>query len=276
MTRITRKKFLFDAFKYTTGAATGIAGLNFLSGHKAIARAKTKVWPWPYTKLDPEEARILAHDSFYTFGCCYAGFTGIIGLLQKEVGEPFTAIPLEMMSYGGGGVKGWGTLCGALNGTAAAISLVRDWKASTPVINELMGWYTEALLPSDQSNKYGEDGKFPADKGIKTLPQNTSGSPLCHVSVTGWCSAAGYTIGSTEQEERCSRVAGDTAAKAVELLNAQQDGKLQTEYVMPASTSECLICHGPEKEVANVDHKMTCIQCHDKPHEADERNEIIR
>ncbi|MFC2164690.1 C-GCAxxG-C-C family (seleno)protein [Acidobacteriota bacterium] len=267
MKRITRKQFFFDAFKYTSGAAAGITGLNFLAGQEATAEPKIPTWPWPYTKLDPEAARMLAHDSFYEMGCCYAGFAGIIGLLQKEVGEPFSGIPLEMMSYGGGGLKGWGTICGALNGAAAAISLVRVGKASTPVINELMGWYTEALLPSDQSNTYGAGGKFPVDKGIKALPQNKSGSPLCHVSVTGWCSSAGYEIGSPEQEERCSRVAGDTAAKAVLLLNAQQDGNLRTEYVMPASTSECLSCHGPEKEVANVDHKMTCTQCHGKPHE---------
>jgi hypothetical protein len=269
MSQLTRKQFLFDAFKYSTGAAAGIAGLNFLAGQNAIAGKKATSWPWPYTKLDPEKARILAHDSFYKFGCCYAGFAGIIGLLQKEVGEPFTTIPLEMMSYGGGGLKGWGTICGTLNGAAAAISLVRDAKASTPVINELMGWYTQALMPSDQSNQYGEDGSYPVNKGIKSLPQNKSGSPLCHVSVTGWCSSAGYEIGSPEQKERCSRVSGDTAAKAVMLLNAQQDGNFRAEYVMPASTSECLSCHGPEKEVANVDHKMTCTQCHGKPHEDD-------
>lgn len=62
-------------------------------------------------------------------------------------------------------------------------------------------------------------------------------------------------------------MAGDTAAKAIMLLNAQQDGNLLTEYVMPASTSECLHCHGPEKEMANVDHKMSCVQCHDTPHD---------
>jgi len=44
-------------------------------------------------------------------------------------------------------------------------------------------------------------------------------------------------------------VASDTAAKAVMLLNAQQDGNLRADYVMPASTSEFLSCHGPEKEV---------------------------
>ena len=171
------------------------------------------------------------------------------------------------MSYGGGGLKGWGTVCGTLNGAAAAISLVRDEVASTPVIDELMGWYAQALMPSDISNRYGEDGTFPVDKGIKSLTQSKSGSPLCHVSVTGWCSSAGYEIGSPEQNERCSRVSGDTAAKAVMLLNAQQDGNLRNEYVIPASTSKCLSCHGPEKEVANVDHKMACIQCHGKPHD---------
>jgi hypothetical protein len=157
--------------------------------------------------------------------------------------------------------------CKASIGPFSVLKLVRDLKSSTPVINELMGWYTEVLLPQETSNLYAEAGEFAVDKEIKTLPRNQSGSPLCHVSVTRWCRASGFDIGSPEQLERCARVAGDVAAKAVSLLNAQENGLFQAEYAMPASTAECLECHGPEKEVACADHKMMCVQCHGKPHE---------
>lgn len=85
--------------------------------------------------------------------------------------------------------------------------------------------------------------------------------------MTKWCRESGFDIGSPEQEERCARVAGDVAAKAVTLLNPDEDGLFKAEYVMPASTAECLECHGPEKEVACADHKMLCVQCHRQPHE---------
>ncbi len=265
--RITRKKFFEDTLKYTAGAVVGVAGFGAFRACTDPSELQTGSWPWSYSKLDPETARKLGHDNFYKMGCCYGTFAGIILQLRDKIGEPFASLPLEMMSYGGGGVKGWGTLCGTLNAAAAAISLVRDGQASTPIINELMGWYTEALLPEEKSNQYAESGEFAVDKGIKTLAQNQSGSPLCHISVTKWCRESGFDIGSPEQKERCARVAGDVAAKAVRLLNAQEDGQFKAAYVMPASTAECLDCHGPEKEVACVEHKMLCVQCHGKPHE---------
>ena len=265
--KITRKKFFEDTFKYTAGAVVGVAGFGAFSTCAEHSEPQIRSWPWTYAKLDPEAARKLGHDNFYKMGCCYGTFAGIILQLRDKVGEPFTSLPLEMMSYGGGGVKGWGTLCGTLNAAAAAISLVRDGNISTLIINELMGWYTEALLPGEKSNMYAESGEFAVDRGIKTLAQNQSGSPLCHVSVTKWCRASGFDIGSPEQKERCARVAGDVAAKAVMLLNTQEDGLFKAEYVMPASTAECLECHGPEKEVACADHKMLCVQCHGQPHE---------
>ncbi len=51
-------------------------------------------------------------------------FEGIIGELKKEAGYPYILIPTEMFIFGEGGVAGTSTLCGALNGSAAAIFLV--------------------------------------------------------------------------------------------------------------------------------------------------------
>lgn len=262
--RISRKTFLRNAGRFVAGAAVGAAGSIALSADKAEGKATP--WPWPYTKLDPEQARKIAHDAFYERGCCFAGFSGIVRLLQEQVGEPYTLLPLEMMSYGGAGVKGWGTLCGALNGASAAVSLVSDGPSSTTVINELMGWYTQESLPSATSNQYAETRRFAVDKGIKSLAQSVSGSPLCHISTTTWCVKAGYGVESPERLERCARLSGDVAAHAVKLLNDCALDQLRAEFVLPESTAGCLTCHGANQSVDNVAAKLQCPDCHGDPH----------
>jgi len=259
---ISRKRFLSDAIKYLTGAAASLTGLNLITRERSFAATKTAPLPWPYAQLDPEVTRKLAHDLFYDSGCGYAGFAGILKGLQEKEGEPFTSLPLEMMNYSGSGIKGWGTVCGALNGASAAISLVTDSKMSGQLINELIRWYTQTLLPSDTSNQCAEGHGYKVDKNIKALPRNKSGSPLCHVSITEWCEASGLSVDSPERLERCARLSGDVAAQAVKLLNDQAQNKFRAEFVMLPSTTECLSCHGSQGESKNVATKQDCLPCH--------------
>lgn len=265
--KISRKRFIRNAAKVVTGAAAGVVGTSRLLEEKVMAHPDKPSWPWPYQKLDPEHARVVAHDSFYEGGCCYAGFSGLLKPLQEQVGEPFTAIPRQMMSYGGGGVKGWGTLCGTLNGVSAAISLVLDGKQSALVINELMSWYMEAELPTDQANRYAEERKYEVDKNIEDMTQSTSGSPLCHISVSKWATASGHRVDSAERRERCARLSGDVAGRAVEWLNELADGRFESQQAQLPSTTACLSCHGPKQERGDVLSKMGCAQCHGDPHE---------
>jgi cytochrome c553 len=260
--RISRKRFLSDAIKYLTGAAASLTGFNRITPGKSLAGTKTEPLPWPYARLEPEVTRKLAHDLFYDSGCGYAGFAGILKGLQEKEGEPFTSLPLEMMNYSGSGIKGWGTICGVLNGASAAISLVTDSRMSGQLINELMGWYTQTLLPSDISNRYAEGHGYKVDKNIKALPRNKSGSPLCHISITKWCIASGLSVDSTERLERCARLSGDVAAQAVKLLNDQAQNKFRAEFVMLQSTTGCLSCHGSKGESKNVATKLDCLQYH--------------
>ena len=51
-----------------------------------------------------------------------------------------------MMRYGAGGIAGWGTVCGALNGACPIITLVAG-KDYNKLVNELMGWYAHNPLP---------------------------------------------------------------------------------------------------------------------------------
>jgi hypothetical protein len=236
------------------------------------AAPSAPAWPWPYTKLDTERVRKLGHQGFYAGDCCYGAFAAIVGALAADVGEPFTSIPTDMMRYGKGGVYGYGTLCGALNGAAAAIQLVCDEATASKVITELMNWYAATPLPTDVANQYAVNHEYLVAQ-LKTdaaLPQNAAGDVLCHVSVSKWCALARYGSGSEQRKERCARLAGDVAAKAVELLNAVNDLTFQPVLKSPGElqVGGCMACHkpGPDYAAGNMTQgKMNCSTCHVDP-----------
>lgn len=215
--KLSRKEFFQESAKYVVGIPAGIAGLQMLGNKEAKGETHFS-WPWPYTPLDMESARILGHDSFWSGkGCSYGAFHAIIELLRNAIGTPYTDLPSELMIYGHGGAVGWGTLCGALNGPAGAISLVCNKADSDMLIHDLVGWYTQTDFPSAISNQYAVNHVFNVNNYDQTLLQNQSGSPLCHVSVTEWCNAASFGVTDLERKERCARLTGDVAAQAVKI-----------------------------------------------------------
>jgi hypothetical protein len=264
---VTRKDFLVKTSRAAVGI-TAVAGLSSLITTASKGNSKVTPWPWPYTQLDKEAVRIQAHYLYYnSMACCAGTFGGIVSALATAVGDPWTNLPMEIMLYGGGGGKGWGTLCGCLNGGAALISLVTNGTQSTALISELWGWYTQADLPTTEANQVGIDGHYLVHNYDQDLLQNVSGSPLCHASVTEWCITAGKTVSSTERKERCARITGDVAAKTVEILNAFFAGTFTSTYVDPATLTACMGCHG-STVLNNVMTKMNCTPCHGDPHGA--------
>ncbi len=227
-------------------------------------------WPLAYAKLDVERVRKLGHQEFYAGDCCYGAFSGILKALSEQVGEPFTSFPRDMMRYGKGGVYGYGSLCGALNGAAAAIQLVTDETTAGKVITELMNWYAATALPTDNSNRYAADHEFLVDqlKTDEVLAQNAAGNVLCHVSVSKWCQLSGYASGSEERKERCARLTGDVAAKAVELLNAVADATFAPTLLSLGEQTGCMSCHKPGLDFVSgnfMQGKMDCATCHVNP-----------
>lgn len=224
--------------------------------------------PWPYEKLDVERTRKLGHLGYCKgLHCASGAFYAIVGQLQEKVGHPWTQVPIKMYHYGAGGVAGWTTLCGALNGSAGAINLATG-EDKMPLVNELMGWYTVTPFPSDESNRYAKDHAFLVEeyKSDEVLVQTVSGSPLCHVSVTNWCEKSGYASGSSERSERCARLTGDVAARAVEMLNAWKDGTFEPEFELSAETEGCRGCHFKGEDFAGGQFtrgKMKCLKCHE-------------
>lgn len=239
------------------------------SGTNGGGTGKT-AWPAPYSKLNVETVRKRGHAGFYEGDCCYGAFHAIVESLAEVVGEPFISFPTDMMRYGKGGMYGYGTLCGALNGASAAIQMVTDEETAAKAITELLNWYATTPLPTDQSNQYAVNHEFLVDelKAEGALHQNVAGNVLCHISVSKWSQEAGFASGSEERKERCARLAGDVAAKAVELLNAVYD-----ETFVPALTSlgeqaGCMACHKPGLDFSGgnfTQGKMDCTSCHTAP-----------
>lgn len=265
---ITRKEFLTRSSKTALAVSAGALGANVLSasgeqrGQAGSVDRASALWPLPYRPLDPEDARRRGHKGYYDGGCCYGAFVAVLDPLAEQFGAPYTNVPGQMMYYGAGGGAGWGTLCGAINGAAAAISLFLDRGNATNVVSELFGWYTTVLFPSDISNDYAQRHLFLVNRYDKPLLQTVSGSTLCHASVSKWCTEAGVKASAPDRSERCARLTADTSAKAVDMLNAFVDGQFRAVFIPPKSVTGCMGCHG--SAIANVQAtvKMDCQQCH--------------
>jgi hypothetical protein len=253
--KLSRKEFLTSGTKYAAGAVIGAVAVNSLTS-KVMAKVNG-TWPFPYKTLDPEKVRILGHDLYYSKGCCYGAFHALVSASIDAVGEPFTSFPSEIMVYGSGGGAGWGGTCGAVNGSAAFISLVTSTSDASALESEIYGWYTQTKFPSDMSNQYGVQQKYTQNKYTQNLPQTTSGSILCHASIAAWCKSAGFAESTTERKERCARLTGDVAAYTAKILNDKLTSTFAPLFVSPAIVATCKMCHG-----TTITSKMECTQCH--------------
>ncbi len=265
---ISRRGFLTGAGAVLTAGSLGLVSCG-------TTKVEVPEWPFKYVKLDTEVVRKKAHLGYYEAQCCYGAFWSILSELQDKVGHPFTQIPANMMYFGASGVAGWSTLCGALTGAFAAINLVVDNEVTKSMTHELLGWYSEVPFPSAVSNQYAVNHEFLVEeyKSDKELASSVAKSPLCHTSVTKWCKAAELPSGSKERSERCGRLSGDVAAKAVEMLNLQLDGKFESVYKTSAETKECRSCHskGKDYELGQWTRgKMECSNCHEEHEITDE------
>ncbi|HNX49601.1 MAG TPA: C-GCAxxG-C-C family protein [Thermoanaerobaculaceae bacterium] len=204
--------------------------------------------PWPYKPLDAEAMAQQASVVYQRGGCMLAVFDPLVRTVAERLGSPYTAFPFAMFAYGAGGVAGWGTLCGALNGAAAAFSLLSGQPGA--VISALLSWYEREALPDFLPT----GARFPTVASV-------AGSLLCHTSVTHWCKASGRRSASPERAERCAALSGSVARKAAALLNAQAAGAL----IVPSpeeATLHCLSCHGAQGSLGNTAGRMSCAPCH--------------
>ena len=247
------------------GTLAGIAMLGSASGRQKqlsgpMGAASEVDGPKTYSYIDPEEVKVLGRENYHAgMHCGQGSFDAIITKLRDEVGEPYNEIPTTATYWSAGGGSGWSAVCGAVVGANTAISVVQgDTDSTMKLVDELQRWYTQHKFPMFTPEGEGK------------LPTSRSGSILCHTSVTNWCKETGYASGSSERSERCSRLTGETAAKAVELLNAEANGNFEeVELASDPSTVDgkngCRSCHfkGSDFDQGQFTRgKMECMQCH--------------
>lgn len=211
---------------------------------------------WAYTRLDPAGTARRAYNDYSKGSCMFGVFNSIISQLAEKIGEPFSSFPTQMMKYGHGGIGGYGTVCGALNGAAALIGLLlKEKEVQNVLIADLFMWYEKSPFPL-----------FKPEKAILdfTPPASVSESVLCHASTTNWGKTAGYTIGSKERKERCRRLTADVAAQTVTILNKYFENTFLSHARDNETVRTCMTCHGSEGKLGNTSGNMNCTSCHDE------------
>jgi hypothetical protein len=248
-------------------ALTGLGALAGLSGAAGFSSARAEEQqpvapgtdkpvpldalsrvPWPYQPLDPDGVAQEAFQVYQKGLCMRAVFEPIVRGVATRLGSPYTALPFAMFGYGAGGVGGWGTLCGTLNGAAAAFALLSA--NPNPLVASLFAWYEGDAIP----DHVPAGGRFPNVPAV-------GGSVLCHASVAQWCRVAKKTLASPERFERCGMLAASVARRAVTLLNSQATGALAPAPLDGAS-SGCMTCHGRQGSAPKAIGRMRCGPCH--------------
>jgi hypothetical protein len=240
---LSRREMLIGAGALMAGAAISQLGL-VNSAMAAKVSSGAEGWPWPYEKVDPAQAGETAYHHWYKVFCSQAVTTGLFEQLRESVGEPWTNFPIESISFGAGGMLGWGLTCGAPVAGALVIGLAVPKEYSNAMIHDLLQWYSNTPMPVYVAQKPNYQGEIP-----KTVAE----SPLCHLSVGKWMKEADRGFGSDERRHRCASVTASVAYRTAELLNEWKDGTYKPGSAwngpgtvgLPAQQN-CMSCHGSD------------------------------
>ena len=251
---MSRRKFLLG-----TGAVLGIAAIPTVVGPALTANAAPTGLPWAYKAggLDAVACARRAYEVYYQKGCAEATWYPIVEALAVDDASTWGTIPFGMFAYGGGGIGGWGTICGTVNGSVAVAKMLG---APTGIVDTIMNYYSTTPLPTNATEKDAAAGAWiPAKTPMVNAPTSISNSPLCHSSISQWCLMSGFADGSTEQKDRCAKACYDMTFLTVTLLNEWKAGGTIIAPPLPATVTGCKSCH-----TENSKGSMTCSPCHDQ------------
>jgi len=262
---LSRRNFLAG-----TAAVVGLAvAPAVLSRPRVAEAAAAKDFPWAYTTLDAEKVARRAYETYYASGCMEATWWPIVEALTAsdlpDAATTWGTLPKNMMKFGGGGVAGWGTLCGTLNGSCAVIAAVGG---PGKMSDETMQYYANTPLPTNGTDASVRKGDWkpagtnvPVDGPLDNVPTSTAHSQLCHASLSQWTMTTGVADGTREQKDRCGKACYDMVFKTVTMLNAwHADPTAIPAGTLDPSVAECAPCH--TKPIAKG--KMACDSCHDE------------
>ena len=238
--KLSRREAVFGG-SMLAASAVAIGALSGSGiGLASQPEARSTPLPWPYEKIDPQEATKIAYEGFYEALCCYGVARGLVVPLQKRIGEPYISQPLyEGLKLGGAGIAGWGTVCGALLASTVITGFIVPTAAGEQILNELLQWYSDSPLPVFEPEKPSAEVRI----------QSISKSPLCHISVGKWSKSAGKALMSPEQKERCARLTADVAMRTATLFNEWKDGRFHPARKPPlalygiTAQHNCNECH---------------------------------
>lgn len=213
--------------------------------------AKGKVYhePLPYAPLDPAAAQDLSYTNKLIGDCYYGVFATIIEMLADKVGGEYLTYPISATRVGAGGIVGWGSTCGSLQGAAMAIYLISP--NPVPIIDEVFNYYQYTSLPDQK----------PTNAKMDIVP-SIADSTLCHISISHWTKASGEKAFSKARTERCAHLAAVTTRRTVEALNAQFAGEFKPTHMIPEAVASCRACHDIGGAMENTRGKMDCLGCH--------------
>jgi hypothetical protein len=256
-----RRKAMKVAAGVFAGGGLGIFSLTNLFKQKHPSKFKpshlTYENPgnsWQYAELVPSVSSELAYRYYSEGSCMYATVRAIITQLAEKIGEPYASFPMHMFKYGHGGIGGYGSVCGTLNGAAALIGLIiPDKSIQDRLIADIFAWYEKEALPNF----------VPKNPALDYTPvRSIPNSVLCHASNTNWCNTSGFALNSRERKEKCRRLSADVASKVSMVLNDVHFNNYQTGVHYNDANAICLSCHGSDGKIKNVSGKMGCRACH--------------
>ena len=227
---------------------------------------------WKYLPIDPQKAADDSYDLFKDGACHYSSFRAIVTSVANALlaagnekdamlAKNYLAFPFYMMVYGQAGLAYHGSLCGAINGCAAALSLfVPNREDKFAMIQDLAVYYEETPMPI-----YVPKIDHYPDK----MPPNAAKSVLCHLSLDKWIKNSKTTLEGYTRVERCIRVTSDMVIRTVNLLNeyhATQPPK-RSAGLLPLlpETQSCMECHSDRHGRYDSLTKMNCTDCHSQP-----------
>jgi hypothetical protein len=275
--RMSRRKFLVGAG--TVVGAAGITGLG-LNKFASDAQAAGDALPWfypqnPGDQPNPEAVARKAYEIYHGGGrgCAEAVWGAFVDTLAAypEASGTWATLPLNIFRFGGGGVGGWGTLCGTLNGAAGILGMViANGTHRGTLTDAIFQFYAQTALPTNDAylSSQGQLGNLgawaPATMPLQNVPTSVADSPLCHSSLVQWTMATGIKNSSPGQKDRCSKACFDVSFKLTELINTYFAAITETATPAPDDVSldpsvyACRMCH-----VTYTGARMNCTSCHD-------------